>query len=169
MGCRAIDCQTVEQRNPPLDASSIQIADSEIAGSTSGASSSDSSDAFSSLSSGAAGEDDSFCLHFTRALILKTMTGAVEQTLWWQAGDLRIGGVERVEGELPQSHALCERGEIDDNQYTYRNMIPIPLRSRGHIRLELHLRDQARPLIVTGRAIALVLRETPKYIRHIRS
>ena len=145
-----------------MDASSIQIADSEIAGMSSGAAS-------PGDSSGTSSDDASFCLHFTRALILKTMTGSAEQTLWWQAGDLRIGGVERVEGKLPQGHALCERGEVDDNQYTYRNMIPIPLKSRGHVRLELHLRDQQQPLIVAGRAIELVLRETPKYLRHLRA
>ncbi|EIC22089.1 hypothetical protein Thi970DRAFT_02337 [Thiorhodovibrio frisius] len=135
-----------------MDASSIQISGSEIAG----------------ASPEALQGDGSFRLQFTRALILKTMTGSAEQTRWWQAGELLIGGVERVEGELPGVPAVCERGDIDDNQYTYRNMIPIPLKSRGQIRLELHLRDREEPLIVTGGTIELALRDTPKYIEHIR-
>jgi hypothetical protein len=131
-----------------LDASSIQIKDTEIAG--------------------ASQQGGDFHLEFARALIVKTMTGSTEKTLWWQAGELIIGGVETVLGELPQRPTLCERGDIDDNQYTYRNMIPIPLTSHGRIRLELYLRERAEPLIVLGERIALKLRDTPKYIEHIR-
>ncbi|WPL19645.1 hypothetical protein Thiowin_04782 [Thiorhodovibrio winogradskyi] len=136
-----------------MDASSIQISGSEIAG----------------VSQDAQLEGErNFRLQFTRALILKTMTGSAEQTLWWQAGELLIGEVEQIEGELPDGPFVCERSDIDDNQYTYRNMIPIPLKSHGRIRLELHVRDRDVPLVVIGATIELVLRDTPKYIEHIR-
>lgn len=131
-----------------MDASSIQIAGTEVAGTSQ--------------------DDDAFRLHLSRALIVKTMTGSVEKTLWWQAGEILIGGAE-VDGELPATAPiLCERGDIDDNQYTYRNMIPIPLESRGRIRLEFFFAGQDAPLIVTGETIRLDLRDTPKYIEHIR-
>jgi hypothetical protein len=81
---------------------------------------------------------------------------------------LIINGVEQIDGELPDGPGVCETADIDDNQYTYRNMIPIPLESRGRIRLELHIRDRAEPLIISGETIALTLRDTPKYIEHIR-
>lgn len=131
-----------------MDASSIQIEGTEVSGITL--------------------EGACFRLHFSRALIVKTMTGSVEATRWWQAGDLVIDGVEQVEGGPCGGPALCERGEIDDNQYTYRNMIPIPLHSAGRIRLELYLRGQSRPLIVLGSSILLDLRDKPKYIEHLR-
>lgn len=131
-----------------MDASSIQIAGSEIAG--------------------ASWEEGCFRLRFSRALIVKTMTGSAEKTLWWQAGDLVIDEVEDIQGDLPDGPGVCERGDIDDNQYTYRDMIPIPLESRGRIRLELHLRDRDQPLVVRGETLALALHETPKYIEHIR-
>ena len=134
-----------------MDASSIQIAGTELAGAT-----------------WAAGQ---VRVQLARALIVKTMTGSVEQTLWWQAGALVIGGVEEeppAEGLDQLQGAICERGDIDDNEYTYRNMIPIPLRSRGRIGLELHLRDGRQPLRVRGATIELKLRDTPKYIEHVR-
>ena len=131
-----------------MDASSIQIAGSEFDGATQ--------------------RDGIFRLRFTRALIVKTMTGSAEKTLWWQAGDLVVGGVEEIDGELPDGPGICEKADIDDNEYTYRNMIPIPLESRGRIRLELHARGSAEPVIVVGETVALELRDTPKYIEHIR-
>lgn len=132
-----------------MNASSIQIKGTEIAG--------------------ASHTKGTFRLPFRRALIVKTMTGSTEQTLWWQAGELTIGGVERVEGELPDDPAICARGDIDDNHYTYRDMIPIPLESRGQIRLLLYVQEREQPLIVTGDTIKLELRDSPKYIKHIRS
>lgn len=131
-----------------MDSSSIQIADTEIAGAT--------------LVEG------EFRLHLARALIVKTMTGSVEQTLWWQAGALVIGTVNAASG-LPAEQARCERGDLDDNEYTYRNMLPIPLESRGRIRLELYLEARTEPLIVEGQTLRLELHDTPKYIKHLRS
>jgi hypothetical protein len=132
-----------------VDSSSIQIADSEIAGATL--------------------VDGEFRLYFSRALIVKTMTGSVERTLWWQAGELVIGGVETASG-LPGAaqSASCDHGDLDANEYTYRNMIPVPLASRGTIRLELHVRERDEPLIVTGSTLRLELHATPKYIEHLR-
>ncbi len=130
-----------------MDSSSIQLAGSEI-------------DAVEY-------RQERLRIHFSRAIIIKTMTGSVEKTLWWQAGDLVLDEPE-IEGVLPRGPVTCMGGDIDDNIYTYRDMIPLPLDSRGAIGLSLRLADDAPRLVARGRAIRLEMQETPKYQRHIR-
>lgn len=130
-----------------MDSSSIQLADSEI---------------------GAIEQSpERLRIHFSRAIIVKTMTGSAEKTLWWQAGDLLLDAPE-VEGEAPEAPVTCIRGDIDDNIYTYRDMIPLPLESRGAIRVELHFAGDLPPLVASGTAIRLDMHDVPKYQRHIR-
>ena len=129
-----------------MDSSSIQLAGSEI-------------DAVEHT-------QDRLRIHFSRAIIIKTMTGSAEKTLWWQAGDLLLDGAE-IEGELPEGPVTCAGGDIDDNIYTYRDMIPLPLESRGAIRVELKLDGGLPALRASGRAIRLEMHDTPKYQHHI--
>jgi hypothetical protein len=130
-----------------VDSSSIQLPDSEIA----------------TVRHDAA----CLCIHFARAIIIKTMTGSAEKTLWWQAGDLVIDDPE-IQGDLPTGPVTCAGGDIDENVYTYRDMIPMPLESRGMIRVELRIKGDAPALIVSGSGIRLQMHGTPKYQRHIR-
>jgi len=106
-------------------------------------------------------------IHFSRAIIIKTMTGSAERTRWWQAGDLVIGGAE-ANGPLPEGRLVCAGGDVDENLYTYRDMIPIPLVSRGHCRCSLRFRGEVDEFIVSGNSITLALSDVPKYIEHIR-
>lgn len=106
-------------------------------------------------------------VQFQRAYILKTMTGSVERTRWWQAGDLVLEGAE-VAGEIPPGPLVCAGGDVGENAYTYRDMIPIPLSSRGSARCMLRFQGQDQPLRATGTAIRLEMREVPKYIEHLR-
>ena len=130
-----------------MDSSSIQLADSEI----------------DSIRE----DDGSVRIHFSRAYIVKTMTGSAEKTLWWQAGYLVFDGAE-LDGPMPETPAVCDGGDVDDNVYTYRDMIPIPLQSRGRVGCRLRIRDAAAGVSVTAEAVRLELSDTPKYIRHIR-
>ena len=104
---------------------------------------------------------------FSRAYIVKTMTGSQESTLWWQAGELIMEGAE-AEQPLPCVPAVCSGGDIDENIYTYRDMIPVPLDSRGRTRCELHLRDTDARIVVRGETVRLAMVDTPRYIRHLR-
>lgn len=106
-------------------------------------------------------------IKFERAYLIKTMTGSSERTRWWQAGDLVIAGVE-TDLDLPSGPLVCAGGDIDANIYTYRDMIPIPLASRGQVRCDLRFEGGSEPLIVEGTEIRLEMWETPKYIEHIR-
>jgi hypothetical protein len=112
-------------------------------------------------------EDEVLTIRFSRALIVKTMTGSVERTLWWQKGALILGGAE-VEGEMPPGPLVAAGGDVVENVYTYRDMIPIPLQSRGRARCDLRFRGREGHLRAQGESIRLEMEATPKYIRHIR-
>ncbi|MGD2020586.1 MAG: hypothetical protein PVJ30_01950 [Thiohalocapsa sp.] len=130
-----------------MDSSSIQLADSEI-------------DAIEQ-------SDAHLRIHFSRAVIIKTMTGSAEKTLWWQTGNLILEAPE-IEGDIPDVPLTCTGGDIDDNIYTYRDMIPLPLASRGVIRVELQFEGHQPALVASGSAILLDMHDVPKYQRHIR-
>lgn len=106
-------------------------------------------------------------LTFSRAYLIKTMTGSLEKTRWWQAGVLIIDEPE-AEVPLPAGPQVCAGGDIEDNIYTYRDMIPVPLESRGRVGCRLQLQGTDESVIVSGTAIRLEMKDTPKYIEHIR-
>lgn len=103
---------------------------------------------------------------FSRAIIIKTMTGSVEKTKWWQAGYLIFDEVS--ESELPKAPLTCDGGDVGENVYTYRDMIPIPLDSRGHASCDLYFNDSEQHLKISAGAVRLEMLDVPKYIEHIR-
>jgi len=105
---------------------------------------------------------------FSRAFLVKSMTGSKERTRWWQAGSLILEGVEDPPPS-PAGPLMCAGGDIDDNVYTYRDMVPIPFSSRGHIRFRLRFEGVEEPLDVEGTSARLDLLDVAKYIEHIRS
>ena len=111
---------------------------------------------------------DQVAVRFSRAYIIKTMTGSVERTRWWQAGELVFEGAE-VQGELPQLPAVCDGGDVGENIYTYRDMLPLPLESRGSAHCDLRFRESDQHLVVQAEAVKLVMEDRPHYIEHIRS
>lgn len=106
-------------------------------------------------------------VRFEPAYIIKTMTGSVERTRWWQNGELVFEGAE-LEGELPALPAECSGGDVGENIYTYRDMIPLPLESAGQAHCDLKLADSDLNIRVRGTALSLKMEEVPKYIEHIR-
>lgn len=112
--------------------------------------------------------DSGISIAFAHALIIKRMTGSQERTRWWQAGTLVLEGVAAQSG-LPAGPCRCAGGEIDENIYSYRDMIPIPFSSRGRIRCLLMLEGQDQPLVVEAGAVRLELEGVPKYIEHLRA
>ena len=112
-------------------------------------------------------DDDTLRIRFSRALITKTMTGSVERTQWWQKGALILGGAE-VDGNIPTGPLVAAGGDVGENVYTYRDMIPIPLESRGHAHCDLRFQGTEAHLRARAHSIRLEMEATPKYIRHIR-
>lgn len=116
-------------------------------------------------------QDGVLRVQFSRAYVIKTMTGSAEKTLWWQAGVLILENADLL-APLPDQVAdhrlICDGGDIDENVYTYRDMIPIPLESRGHCRCNLALRGTDARITAQGESVRLEMQATPKYIEHIR-
>jgi hypothetical protein len=104
---------------------------------------------------------------FSRAHIVKAMTGSRELTRWWQAGTLVLDGVEG-EPQLPHGPLVCAGGDIEENVFVHRDSIPIPFASRGRIRCLLRFEGIEGPLDIGATAIRLELEGVPKYIEHIR-
>ncbi len=111
--------------------------------------------------------DDQVVIHFSRAKLIKTMSGSVERTLWYQPGTLTFDGAE-VEGDYPQGELNCCGGDVGENIYTYRDMIPIPFKSAGRVYCDLRFDGTDCHLKVEGSAVNLVMQDRPHYIDHIR-
>jgi hypothetical protein len=104
---------------------------------------------------------------FAPAYLVKSMTGSVERTRWRQNGALVFDDAELDASEpLPVLPAQCVGGDVSENVYTYRDMIPVPLASRGHARCVLRVGDGL--IRVAGAAVRLEMEDVPKYIEHIR-
>ena len=112
-------------------------------------------------------EDGCLRLHFSRLIILKTMTGSSETTRWWQMGDLVMEEAE-VEGDQPMCPLVCAGGDIEDNIFTYRDMIPLPLSSRGSVGCDFSFRDTKAHMKARARSIRMEMTDLPKYIEHVR-
>lgn len=129
-----------------MDSSSIELAGSEI-------------DAIDY-------QDGVLRVSFSRAYIIKTMTGSQERTKWWQAGELVMEDAE-LDGPLPEGPLVCSGGDVVENVYTYRDMIPLPLESQGHTRCDLGFQGTEQRLRASGRTVRLDMRDVAKYIDHI--
>jgi hypothetical protein len=112
-------------------------------------------------------EDGKLVIRFSRAYLIKTLSGSVERTRWWQAGCLIFDEAE-VEGELPNCPCVCDGGDVGENVYTYRDMIPLPLESKGRAHCALKIKDQAELVQAQASGVMLAMEDRPHYIEHIR-
>jgi hypothetical protein len=112
-------------------------------------------------------EDGRLVICFSRAYLIKTMSGSVERTRWWQAGALIFDEAE-VEGDLPRCPCICDGGDVGENVYTYRDMIPLPLDSQGRAHCALKLQGHTDILQVQASGVRLTMDDRPHYIEHIR-
>lgn len=112
-------------------------------------------------------EGDRVTIRFSPAYIIKSMTGSNERTRWRQVGELIFTGVE-IESTPPTCPCVCSGGDVGENVYTYRDMIPIPLQSQGHSHCDLRFEGTDHRLVVKGASVTLNLEDRPHYIEHIR-
>jgi hypothetical protein len=112
-------------------------------------------------------EGSNLILRFSRAYIIKTISGSVERTKWWQAGDLVFEQAE-LEGNIPQCPAVCSGGDVGENIYTYRNMIQIPLQGEGAAHCDLGFVGTDDRLKLRAARVRLVMQDRPRYVEHIK-
>lgn len=112
-------------------------------------------------------DGDTVRVAFEPAYLIKTMTGSVERTRWWQNGELVFTGAE-LDGDqaLPELPAECSGGDVGENVYTYRDMVPLPLESRGHAHCTLKVGEHT--IRVSASGVRLEMDGVPKYIEHLR-
>lgn len=112
-------------------------------------------------------DGDTVRIAFEPAYLVKTMTGSVERTRWWQNGELVFDGAELDADEvLPELPADCTGGDVGENVYTYRDMVPLPLHSQGRAHCALKVGDSTIRVNATG--VTLQMDGVPKYIEHLR-
>ena len=116
-------------------------------------------------------EGSTLRVRFEPAVIIKRMTGSKERTRWRQDGTLILEGISGEPPATPASAAprCCAGGTIDDNLYSYRDMIPVPWVSRGRIRCEFALEGEPAAFAVDATAARLEMDGVPKYIEHLRT
>ena len=106
-------------------------------------------------------------VRFEPAYLVKSMTGSVERTRWWQNGALVFDGAELDDSEpLPALPGECLGGDVGENVYTYRDMVPVPLQSQGHAHCALKVGDGV--IRIQGTGVRLEMDDVPKYIEHLR-
>lgn len=104
---------------------------------------------------------------FDPAYLIKTMTGSAERTRWHQRGALVFEGAE-LRVDLPPLPAECSGGDVGENIYTYRDMIPIPLESHGRAHCKLKVEGSDLAICIEAKSVRLVLEDSAKYIEHIK-
>lgn len=105
-------------------------------------------------------------IRFSRAYLIKTMSGSVERTRWWQSGSLIFSEAE-VEGDMPSCPCVCDGGDVGENVYTYRDMIPLPLESQGRAHCKLKFKGSDTLFELRASGVKLQMEDRPHYIEHI--
>lgn len=114
-------------------------------------------------------DGDRISVHFAPAFLVKIMTGSVERTRWRQDGALVFtGAVFESPAKLPDFPCTCAGGDVGENVFTYRDMIPVPLHSRGRAHCVLKLAGHTEPLSIQAIGVDLEMQGVPKYIEHVR-
>jgi len=112
--------------------------------------------------------DDEVRIRFEPACLIKTMTGSEERTKWRQNIELVFENGELLEGGALELPGICCGGDVGENIYTYRDMIPVPLESRGRAHCDLEIEGGVSRVCVQAEGVRLVCEGMPKYIEHLR-
>ena len=102
-----------------------------------------------------------------RAIIVKDMDGAEQDTRWHGKGRLTIDNLYQSPEQLPNFPITLSNADIRDNQMTYRGEISIPFEFHGNVGIVLHFSGDRSPLRFFGASMAFNLTEHEKYIEHI--
>lgn len=111
---------------------------------------------------------DEVVIRFEPAYLIKTMTGSAERTKWKQDVELVFSAAALEDLDQSVFPAICAGGDVGENVYTYRDMVPVPLESRGHAHCNLALTDTDQHIGVQAEGVKLVREGTAKYVEHIR-
>lgn len=111
--------------------------------------------------------EDEITLHFSQVQLVQEMENAFENSLWTQAIDLSIKGIE-LEGELPACPCEITAGDLIDNIFTYRNHAPLPINWQGEVCCTLTVAGNDSGFTISGVSINVEQLDNPRYIKHFK-
>ena len=111
--------------------------------------------------------EDEITLHFSHVQLVQEMENAIEDSLWTQAIDLTIKGIE-LEGELPACPCEVTGGDLTDNIFTYRDHAPLPINWRGTVSCKLNVAGHDTGFTISGDLLKVDPIAHPRYIKHIK-
>lgn len=111
--------------------------------------------------------DERITLHFSRVELIQEMEGAFEDSLWTQAIRLTLTDYE-IEGNLPECPCELLGGEMTNNIYTWRNLVPLPVRWRGAVACKLLVASDPNGCTIRANQMNLEQIDHPRYIKHIK-
>jgi hypothetical protein len=111
--------------------------------------------------------EDEITLHFSQVQLVQEMENAIEDSLWTQALDLTIKGIE-LEGELPTCPCEVSGGDLTDNIFTYRDHAPLPISWRGTVSCKLNFAGHDTGFTISGDSLKVDQIAHPRYIKHIK-
>jgi len=111
--------------------------------------------------------DNEITLHFSKVFLRQEMEGAFEDSLWTQAMNLTLKGIE-IDGDLPDCPCEIEGGDFINNIYTYRNQAPLPVDWRGDVGCTLTPVGGQPGFSIHGSAMQLEQIGHPSYLRHVK-
>ena len=112
-------------------------------------------------------DGDEITLHFSLVHLIQEMENAIEDSLWTQAIDLTIKGIE-LEGKLPACPCEITGGDLIDNIFTYRDHAPLPVNWRGAVSCKLIIAGQESDCMLSGHSLAIKQLANPRYIKHVK-
>jgi hypothetical protein len=112
-------------------------------------------------------EDSRVTVSFSPFYILVSLGGAEERTRWRQAGEMVIEDA-RIDDDFPRCPCVVAAGEFRNNMYLYKDLVPLPLDSRGDVACTLRFEGTDDSTTLSGSSIRLNPLGERKYIEHIR-
>jgi len=113
-------------------------------------------------------ENDQADIKLEKAIIIKNMDGAEEDTQWEGFGSLIIKDLDICDDEsLPNFPCLVTTADIKDNQMTYRDEVLIPIDCNGSVGITLQFEGESKPRKFIGEKMDFDVSEHEKYVKHI--
>ena len=88
--------------------------------------------------------DKNIELSYEDALIKKTMDDANEKTLWSQSGKLIFYNIEDLNNLTNRKSAKIKIFEINDQTFTYRNMLMLPFKINAKCYVNISFYDEEK-------------------------
>ena len=112
-------------------------------------------------------DGDSITLHFSMVHLIQDMEGAIEDSLWTQAINIKLMNYT-LDGNLPDCPCEVTTGDFIDNIFTYRDHAPLPIDWRGETGCKLTTTGGDEPFSIEAEFMQVEQIDMPHYIKHVK-